>query len=117
MQSATSDSLMYCTNLRSGEIECFAIRPSAVTPTHECALRRSSGVTHAGTPVIRDPRQHRSKWHHHWLLPQPPPAQHTLHQRTAEKSIVNSRPTALYPWKRYGYSHHSNDPLDLRFPG
>ncbi|SRR6266545_3807553 len=33
------------------------------------------------------------------------------------KSIVNGRPSALHPWKRYGYAHPSHDARDLRFPG
>jgi hypothetical protein len=32
------------------------------------------------------------------------------------KSVVNGRPTALHPWKRYGYDPHSNVRRDLRFP-
>src|SRR6266536_417897 len=33
------------------------------------------------------------------------------------KSIVNGRPTALHPWKRYGYDRRARVPRDLRFPG
>lgn len=32
-------------------------------------------------------------------------------------SIVNGRPTALHPWKRYGYNRRLNAQHDLRFPG
>jgi hypothetical protein len=32
------------------------------------------------------------------------------------KSIVNGRPSALHPWKRYGFGRLSHDRRDLRFP-
>jgi hypothetical protein len=32
------------------------------------------------------------------------------------KSIVNGRPSALHPWKRFGYDCLSHDGRDLRFP-
>ena len=32
------------------------------------------------------------------------------------KSIVNGRPTALHPWKRFGYDRRHDAPRDLRFP-
>jgi hypothetical protein len=33
------------------------------------------------------------------------------------KSIVDGRPTAMHPWKRFGYDHRPNSRRDLRFPG
>jgi hypothetical protein len=46
---------------------------------------------------------------------QPTPARTTPARRA--KSIVDGRPTALHPWKRYGYGRFPQDRRDLRFPG
>ena len=49
------------------------------------------------------------------ISPPPPPPPPTRPARRS-KSVVNSRPTALHPWKRFGYdpAHRVNG---LRFPG